>query len=824
MTTVDDALLERLTRVPLAEAEEVLLLAAMLGADDLASVVGGGPAPSRAAVAGGDAPAAPPAGAYLTSVTVEGFRGVGPAATLTLEPGPGLTVVCGRNGSGKSSFAEALEVLLTGRIRRLEGRPAVWQDAWRCLHAPRTEVSAGLAMVGVPGEVTVTGTWDGAAKAVTEGKVLVRLPGEPDGGVERLGWGGAMELHRPFLSHAELEVMLSRPSELYDQLNALLGLEDLATLTTRLADARKQADQVAKLPAARLPGLRAALGDAEDARAEEALAALAGRAPDVGRLTALATGTGVEHDATLAVLARLRRLPVPTPDDVATAVTALEEAADALEQAASSDAADAAATARLLTAAVDHFGQHGPGDCPVCGRPGALDDTWLRETTTRVEQLRAQSHAIHEANNRLTDATTRARPLIQPLPEPAGAAEVPGVDPAVLAAARQAWAAWTALPASPTPAAPAVEARRLADHLRTRHPTLHTAAGALADAAAAAHAAREDHWTPVAAELLRWCQEETEAHAARGVTARIKKVETWLKAANDELRNQRLSPYVEGAKTIWSQLRQESNVDVVDMTLTGAATRRAVDIAVTIDGDQRGSVGALSQGEINALALSVFLPRATSEDSPLRFVVIDDPVQAMDPSKVDGMARVLVETARDRQVVVFTHDDRLPAALRNLDLPARIVQVVRRPGSNVELHPGGDPAEQHLTEARNLLAGDGVPQAVAARVIPNLCRTAIEEACFGIVRRRRLGRGDPHQDVEDALLQAKTLMTRLALAIFDDGGRGGDVYGWLNRRLGPWASDAARAAKEGAHHGTPNPHNLVDQARDLVAKLRAELP
>ena len=45
------------------------------------------------------------AGAYLTSLTVEGFRGIGPRQTLTLTAGPGLTIIVGRNGSGKSSFA-----------------------------------------------------------------------------------------------------------------------------------------------------------------------------------------------------------------------------------------------------------------------------------------------------------------------------------------------------------------------------------------------------------------------------------------------------------------------------------------------------------------------------------------------------------------------------------------------------------------------------------------------------------------------------------------------------------------------------------------------
>ena len=69
------------------------------------------------------APASEPPGAYVGSISVEGFRGVGPAATLALRPGPGLTLIVGRNGSGKSSFAEGLEYLLTGRNYRWEKRP-----------------------------------------------------------------------------------------------------------------------------------------------------------------------------------------------------------------------------------------------------------------------------------------------------------------------------------------------------------------------------------------------------------------------------------------------------------------------------------------------------------------------------------------------------------------------------------------------------------------------------------------------------------------------------------------------------------------------------
>ena len=68
-------------------------------------------------------------GAYLKTIHARGFRDSGPAATLELESTPGLTIVAGRNGSGKSSFYEALEMALTGNTYRWNKntkQAAVW--------------------------------------------------------------------------------------------------------------------------------------------------------------------------------------------------------------------------------------------------------------------------------------------------------------------------------------------------------------------------------------------------------------------------------------------------------------------------------------------------------------------------------------------------------------------------------------------------------------------------------------------------------------------------------------------------------------------------
>ena len=332
---------------------------------------------------------------------------------------------------------------------------------------------------------------------------------------------------------------------------------------------------------------------------------------------------------------------------------------------------------------------------------------------------------------------------------------------------------------------------------------------------------RQDSWSPVALKVAEWCTAERAATGAREAVKQIKKAEGWLKDANHHLRNERLRPYVDGASHIWSQLRQESNVDLLKISLEGSATRRAVEFDLSVDGTSAPGLPVLSQGETNALALSVFLPRATAEGSPFRFVVIDDPVQAMDPSKVDGLARVLAEVAQERQVIVFTHDDRLPEAVRRLNLGGRILQVSRKSESVVQVSSALDPSAQLLNDAAKLARGEDVPADVAARVIPGLCREAIESVCFETVRARRLGRGDSHTSVEEALRQPTTLVTRLALAIFDDSGRGGDVYGWLNSNVGKWATDTVQLCNKGSHgaelfDGTA----LVGDVRRITERLR----
>ncbi len=71
----------------------------------------------------------------------------------------------------------------------------------------------------------------------------------------------------------------------------------------------------------------------------------------------------------------------------------------------------------------------------------------------------------------------------------------------------------------------------------------------------------------------------------------------------------------------------------------------------------------LSEGEQTALGLAGFFTEAYF-DTTASALVLDDPVTSLDHMRRDRVAARLVEFARDRQVIVFTHDIAFVADLR----------------------------------------------------------------------------------------------------------------------------------------------------------------
>src|SRR3954447_4084374 len=211
---------------------------------------------------------------YLRSVRVEGFRGVGPRVALDVPLGPGLTLVIGRNGSGKSSFAEGLEILLTGSNFRWSNRSKVWRDGWRNLHHPeRASVSATFAIEGRRSEIEMVRTW-AAGAAIDDSRLEIRPKDRDIATLDDLGWTTALEMYRPFLSYNELGAMFDGPSELHDRLMAILGLGEFDALAADARAQRLELEKSVKAVKDRLASLLVRLDRVDDPRATAVAAAL----------------------------------------------------------------------------------------------------------------------------------------------------------------------------------------------------------------------------------------------------------------------------------------------------------------------------------------------------------------------------------------------------------------------------------------------------------------------------------------------------------------------------------------------------------------------
>ncbi len=762
-----------------------LVLAAFRGREAVLGVLGGEdgggattePAASRA-----------PDPVHLAAITVEGFRGIGERATLRLHPAPGLTLVVGRNGSGKSSFSEALEILLLGTNRRWDRRSPVWRDGWRNLHHRHTVIEARFAADGRREPLVVSRRWDDGA-GLQESTLSV---GGRQRSLESIGWAQPLASYPPLLSHHELESALDdTPSHLYDALAGILGLGDLRAAQETLRGVRLDLERAVRAAGDPVDALVRRLEDSADERAATVLAALRSRPWDLDAIGETLSGeAAADEGSTLRRLSDLAALPVLAREELEATVRGLRDADRLVTELQRGEGARADELADLLERALEvHAHAAGQTACPVCGTAGVLTYAWRRHTGERLRSLREDAEALRAARARREAAIAGATLLVTAVPAPLTESGDPGVpvEPAL-----QAWRRWSAIPEGG-------DAQRLAAHLQERGQQLIAAVAELRRSAREELDRRQRTWRPIADTLVTWLPAAREARAAAERVPAVRAAETWLRDAHDELRDERFRPIAEAVQANWSALRQDSNVSLGVLRLAGASTRRQLVLDGSVDGEAAPLLGVMSQGELNCLALSLFLPRASQPESPFRFVVIDDPVQAMDPSKVEGLATALASAARERQVVVLTHDTRLPEAVRFLRLPATVIEVARREGSMVELRELDSPVRRHIDDALAVARSDGLPPE-ARRVVAGFCRMALEAAATRAVAQRMRREGRRFADVEAELERPTTLLMLLALALFGDASRSADVVPRLARDE-PGAAETLRICNRGAHGG-----------------------
>lgn len=796
-----------LVGAPGASDEAALLaLAALDGDEAFSEQLGGVRSVGRPAVAApGEAVPVATDGVFLSELRVTGFRGIGIEAVLPIALGPGLTVVVGRNGSGKSSLAEALECALTGSVGRLR-RNSVWREGWRNAHttdSPSIQLSVHLP--GTKDPTVLERTWAGAA--FDQATSVVRRSNGSSHRYDMLGWAQALTLFSPVLSHDEIDALFDeQPSRLHDRLAGVLGLEAVDTAAQRVAEELGRRKKVVTAADAGRKELRAVAKATADERAERLAKILAKTSPDVDAATALVTDTA-DDDGTVAWLQRLVRQRSLDLEAIGRATATLAAALDGVRAVDTPQARQAAELADLIDRALLHHNHTASTDCAVCGTSGVLDDGWAARAEMQRDQARLQATALATARAEARDAADAVRAAVGMF-EPPQARDEAEVDVSALVAAWEKLA--TALATGTDPG--------LVDELalglvQQRDPVVQAAQAELDRRNAA--------WTPVAEKLGAWLGLARQARVEQPSVDLLAGAQAALNHTLSELRNRRIDHVRNEARRFWTLMRQNSNVELTDIRFqAGAAKNRRALFDVLVDGEKSAALAVMSQGELNALALALFLPRAIQPESPFRFVVIDDPVQAMDPGKVSGLARVLEEVARTRQVVVFTHDERLEHALEQLGIAATVLEVTRGEHSQVRVEPKRDEATVLLAEATQFRASKA-PDELKRSVVPSLCRTALEAAFIAKYRRTRLAAGDTPDAVAEAVRRAKDTHDRAMLAELRPNAGSDELYGTLNRRYGNWAVDVLVNLKKFGHVGAEHSTHLQRLVDDTARLIRA---
>jgi len=790
-----------------------LVLAAYAGDEQLAAALAGTepelPTPSTRG-------ARPQASLFLESVSVAGFRGVGGRASLRLAGRPGLTLIVGRNGSGKSSFAEAAELSLTGKSDRLSGQ-SISRAGWRNLHdSSPCQIQVAIRAGDAVAPIQITRTWRDTDTDPDLGTCSVVDGANRYHALAELGWLDALETYRPFLSAHDFGRLTSAaPSELFDALAPILGIEPVTAADKRLMHARKVIDDRLKELKDARDGLRGQLATVDDDRARKAVAILAKRRPGLDELDALLTGTGeTASDPAVAACQRLAAAAIPGTAEAAALATALDTAAHQAAAFTASSSQAALQVSQMLDIALAFHADQGDGPCPVC-RTGELTSHWRTQTAEMLAGLRADSEDAREASQELKRALTEAGAFLNSATRalPGDLEPVAAVLGRPLANLRDELRTWRAT-------GPDTTQQQVAEQLRSVYPRLHAALAAAESAAAEWLQARHDAWREHAAGVQHWLAEARRASQDETAAARIKAAREWLRSAAEEIRSARLAPFAQRSQEIWEQLRQESNVELDGMRLDGSSTRRRLAFPATVDGTATQAMAVMSEGELQALGLAVFLPRASADDSPFRFLLIDDPVHSMDPSKIDGLAQVLAGLARTRQVIVFTHDDRLPEAIRRLQIDATIWEVMRRERSIVELRKNLDPVIRYLDDAWALARTADLAEEVRRPVVAGFCRSAIEAACHEHIRRVRLRGGESHASVDALIDRAGNLSQIVALSLFGDASRGSEVQAALNNRFGSWAGDVLNDCRGNVHGSARGSLELlVNDTKRLTGSL-----
>lgn len=671
----------------------------------------------------------------IASVSVAGIGGIGALAppVLELTPTAGLTVVYAQNGHGKTSLARAMESAL--RAARHEAED-VTGDLWSAQLVSEGESYATIELILVSGadrlEVRVvfgpTGDEVTATLADADGRRRVELD---------RAWREALLGSRACYSYSVLQTRLKSDRDLQSYLEELLvlgpvwqavrtALEGRAAEATTAKKAVEKASRETKAAEATLRKLF--LADPRRPTAPPDVVWPSCWTDDVDRwLLDNAVAGGLDDSVT------------PVADDYERQVERLREALR--ESVEHLTVADARLDDPRHGAVLDHLealvgaADLDDGRCPVCGTAVA----WREHTRTLVEGARQQRTAAREVERALRNLADWVDHTLLPLVRAGG----DGGPAAAAHTLRQAVLSGGCRPHSP--------ARRAAEDLLA----------ALADPAhldwVAALRRRSDataEWARERTQLLAPFAEAWRAHGPTADDADAWKVaQSTLDELQVTLRQERQDDVTAQLHAALRAMLPDADVEIEKIRHQGGAKQnRGAEVRLTLGG-RPATLGMLSSGQRNALLLAPLL--VIGDPGAFGFLLIDDPVHALDDLRVDHLAQELSRLADDHQVLVLTHDPRLEEHLRARRPDLATVTLQRDVATaTVRWAQHSSPWETLLddaTKVRDTAQQDGwLVDAPRESIVAGLCRAALD----GAIRQAAINRAIRHTIAVDAALDA----------------------------------------------------------------------
>lgn len=694
----------------------------------------------------------------LVQVSIHGHMGVLNEAPLVIDfdPRPGVTVLHGANGAGKSSISDAIETVLFKEPLRPPAPATGTSRLWDSVPIGRDfdETTIKLTLLsGTQKKLFLSCTLEASSYSMSFKSEMEESNGQRIPVVLDDTWGDALRNHRPIFAYASLERRVQTSKDLatyFEDLLALGGcfiaLESAINAQSAEADAASQKWKRSKQ--ATLAKLREI-----DARRRS------NNGVDLVEVGDPNLSDDIDTWLTTNVLAESGELANEIPSAASSLLKiAAQRVIESVEQLSSLNDSVREKLAAPLKSLFQQAAalEISDDNCPVCLTAGSGWFSSLSSTVADFARFDAQTKAM-------TDALKEFGTEIQNSLTPILSISLPNEATAALIAARTQCVALVEQFESD------VSSRGNEPH----HAVL-TSARILSNWILSNEAEELIAHAVMQTNLLRqWRVERSKAVNAfvndwREIQVLGRMAITWQGAKKrvvelrDSLRNQR-------SATLKTRVSDRVNflLNDVGMNISGLNVQSTkASLALTDSEGNSLELGMLSAGQRNAILLAPLL--AALGDGPFSFLVLDDPVHAFDELRIDRLAQVITELAIDKRVIVLTHDERLRQHLLASSEECDTRLVSRAVAVGAVLVESSSHLWMRLLEDAKLIYEMGRPiegtLMSVADTVRGLCRQSVDNALTDFVTQNAISNGREYAKDIQRLDEALTTKKRFEIA------------------------------------------------------------